>query len=816
MFGKSLINKALAALAVAALSLSAMEAQAITRTVGPVGRDFTTINAAIGASAAGDVIEVYTGTYAEYVFFDRTVTVTEAAGETAVLTNTGHVDVTAPGCTWNAIDIVYNASSPPLGFWASGPGDLTITNCSITDVVGAPAGVRPFQSTSSAPAGIHANNVTLTIDNTTHAQAFWLSGDSRNDFTNCNISVNGGDQMIYQDTTAVSTFTGCTFGGLVAGQYAQNNSGTGALNFVNSTVNATANFFVYYPATGGGTVNGWNQTGGGFTYIFQVNGGSTAGLQGTIHKGGTLATPFIFATGVGATVAMNNVTFTQSSGAFSYIQCSPGLVTNTGTFTANGADFPGFYVFMTSGNTTLNNITLAGTSQPYINCGGDSTVNVTGTFTQTGTGNPYTAVASAAPQKITYNNVTFSGTDIPYSQVTGGAICEATGTITANAGASFMGGILMYTPGDGVLNLNNLTLSGAFSQFAQSDSAAATINFTGTSSFSNSGWALYDDGGTINVGGNITLSGGAIQALIDTHGGNAGSLNVTNATINSTADSAQGTLHCANPNIPVMITGSTLTKNTTPLTESELLWIQGPSVNIGTSTLAIAGPGDRFIAQWHANSTSTFTANRSRFDMTGAGATLQVRGLYAANGNVPTMNITNCIFTDDVMGGPAANDGGAISVSGDGTVDLSYNTFVASNADAVNQAIRPNTGGGTLNLAAHNNLFALPGSTRGVVQAGAGTLNVTATKNLVYTAGGVVAGEQLTGTIVNADPLLNGTQHLSNTSFAAIGKADGSVTVGIDFEGDPRPGAAHFDNTYDLGADQNAIVPVEASEFSID
>jgi hypothetical protein len=834
MFGKNLINKMLAALAVlAGAAVCATPAGAATITV---PTDQPTIAAAYAAAAAsGDVIALMSGTYSEdnlLLGAAKTVTIQEAAGQTAIFNR--RANVTDGVVTIIGVDFVKDATSQPICFGASGNGRFILENMSITDNAGSPGG-SALESTATATGGFTANNLTVTIDDNPANSTIYCGGASTNNFNNSSFTFSGGGNAIYNIGTAVSTYTGCTFNGSVPSNYAQSDGGT--QNFVNATSNVTSSIFAY--TNGGNTgINGWTQLSGSLTYITQVNDGRTCNLSGTIaHNGGTLSTPFIFVAGTNATLAMNNVTFSQTAGAFSYIQCSPGRITNTGTFTAQGADFPGYWAYLTGGNAALNNLTLAGTNQPYINLVGDATANITGSLSQTGSPNPYLVNAAAAPQKVTYSNVTFSGANLPYTQVSGGAIAEATGTITANPGASFAGGITLYTSNAGVFNLNNLTLSGPFSQFIQSDAASAVTNITGTNSFSNNGWPVYANGGTVNISGSSAIS--TLTNLVEFHGGNAASIVLNNATITGGIGGAIFSLGGTGVQAST-VTGSTISaacsqtflvnnRNATlSINESavskasgggELFQIAaaGGTVNINDSTLTKSPDGNRLAITTGTSDTVTINASRSIFDARDANTNdSRVLQLASGTGNSNHVNLVNCALIWGSAGNP-----GAIGTNGGGNLDLRYCTFNSTVTAANNPAIRMSGGnGGTVNIVAHNNIFNLPGSTGAntgaLAELAGSTTNLLASKNLRNVAG-AGANDVLAGTIVEADPLLADLYHLSNTSFDAIGKADQVVTVADDIDGDPRPGASHFPaNDYDLGADQNAVVPVEISNFSID
>jgi parallel beta-helix repeat protein len=114
--------------------LCSVSAFATQRDVG-VGRPYATITAALNAAAAGDVINVHTGSYKESPGITKTVTLRAASGESPVLI--GHIKVMASNVTISGLEItgwgatasilpgiLQDHNSPPLT-------GLTVTNCKI-------------------------------------------------------------------------------------------------------------------------------------------------------------------------------------------------------------------------------------------------------------------------------------------------------------------------------------------------------------------------------------------------------------------------------------------------------------------------------------------------------------------------------------------------------------------------------------------------------------------------------------------------------------------------------------------------------------
>ena len=65
------------------------DAWAATVTVGPSGRDFTTIQAAVDSAMAGDRIEIDAGSYSEEVAIDKDLTVVGAGSDATLLSSDG-------------------------------------------------------------------------------------------------------------------------------------------------------------------------------------------------------------------------------------------------------------------------------------------------------------------------------------------------------------------------------------------------------------------------------------------------------------------------------------------------------------------------------------------------------------------------------------------------------------------------------------------------------------------------------------------------------------------------------------------------------
>jgi len=107
----------------------------------------------------------------------------------------------------------------------------------------------------------------------------------------------------------------------------------------------------------------------------------------------------------------------------------------------------------------------------------------------------------------------------------------------------------------------------------------------------------------------------------------------------------------------------------------------------------------------------------------------------------------------------------------------------------------------TMNL--DNNILAMVGSTVGIIHGSGTNASGTVGKNLRWYGGSVPAGDDLTGTIVDADPLLK-ADNIHISAFSPANEAavvlSPAVTKDIDGEARPQPGATNPD----LGADEGS------------
>jgi hypothetical protein len=145
---------------------------------------------------------------------------------------------------------------------------------------------------------------------------------------------------------------------------------------------------------------------------------------------------------------------------------------------------------------------------------------------------------------------------------------------------------------------------------------------------------------------------------------------------------------------------------------------------------------------------------------------------------------------------------------GNGTLIFEHSTFVITDGDDTGASLYSGGNAFDVNLVVNNSILWLQGSTVGIVQ---GTLNagtVTAGTNLRFGYDGAGTGDVLTGTIIDADPLLD-------TDFIHLTVGSPAIDAGVDIgatsdiDGDSRPlGAAP-----DLGADEFQV-PASSHHWS--
>lgn len=115
----------------AILILSALTASAATLQVGP-GKPYATIQSAVAAATAGDIVDVFTSTYAEAVTIDKALALKAAAGQSPVLV--GSIEIAADSVAVGGLEVKnWNGSAPLNAINASGYSQIAITNCWIHD-----------------------------------------------------------------------------------------------------------------------------------------------------------------------------------------------------------------------------------------------------------------------------------------------------------------------------------------------------------------------------------------------------------------------------------------------------------------------------------------------------------------------------------------------------------------------------------------------------------------------------------------------------------------------------------------------------------
>lgn len=224
--------------------LFTMPAYAATLEVGPSGCPYTSIQAAITAANAGDIVLVHDGTYVENIsFLGKAVTVRSANGAAGTI-----IDGNASGSvvTFNSGEgsgsildgfTIRNGSGDSEG-WGGGikcnASSPTITNCMITG------------NSANSGAGVGCNNSSSpTITNCTISGNIALIGggiqsrSSSPTITNCTISGNSGTWQsggIGVDWGTTATITNCVITGNTAGNGGGINGYTSSSTIINCTI----------------------------------------------------------------------------------------------------------------------------------------------------------------------------------------------------------------------------------------------------------------------------------------------------------------------------------------------------------------------------------------------------------------------------------------------------------------------------------------------------------------------------------------------------------------------------------------------------
>ena len=256
--------------------MTAPAADAATLTVCAHGCEYTQIQPAVDAAAAGDTITVGAGTYAGGVVIGTSLTLSGAGPATTTISGGGPVvTVTAPSVTISGFSVVDGqATSTQGGGGILNTGSLTIKN------------VRIAGNTSEYFGGGVANYGTLTL---------------RNDTLLANTSQSFGGGGIFNDAGAVSVV-----GGTVQANSAPGSLGGGLYNSYGTATVSDSTFTANTAADGGAiasaqTVLSLAVAGSSLADNAATDGGGGVYVQGLAHHGSGVFT--LTATTVSANTA---------------------------------------------------------------------------------------------------------------------------------------------------------------------------------------------------------------------------------------------------------------------------------------------------------------------------------------------------------------------------------------------------------------------------------------------------------------------------------------------------------------------------------
>jgi hypothetical protein len=545
-------------------------------------------------------------------------------------------------------------------------------------------------------------------------------------------SSGGGGRLINQETIQGG-------GQLGVGQTAITNSGTINANVANALIVAPSASGVTntgtMEASGGGTLDlrgGYTNTGG----LIEALAGSTVAMDGATIVGGTLTT-----SGGGLMESVNTATFngiTLSSGSTYTLPNGTntvlqGTITNKGNFQLNSG-----------GN--LTDLILAG----------NTTVTLSGGGTVTLGNNPNNRLYSSGGGGGLVNQQTIQGAG---QLGVGQTAITNSGTINANAANA----LIVAPSASGVTNTGTMEASGG----GTLDLRGGYTN-TGGLIEALAGSTVEMDGATI-TGGTLTTSGGGLMESVNTVTFNGITLSSgsTYTLPNGTSTVLQGTI-TNKGNFQLNSAGN--------LTD---LRISGPVTLTGGGAVTMDNnPNNRIYA---LNGTDTLTNGET---IQGAGQlgvgllTLVNQGTIEANVAPPS----NTALLVQPGSGGATNTGGILEATNGATLQLSSGTF--NNANGTIQALNAATPSVVLLTGATLNGGTLTTTGNGIMESGStATLNgVTLSSGSTYTLPNGT-NTVLQGTITNLGKFqLNSGGNLTdlilagNTTVTLSG--GGTVTLG--------------------------------------
>lgn len=550
-------------------------------------------------------------------------------------------------------------------------------------------------------------------------------------------TLNTGIIDVKGDINSSNTNTGCGGSGLI------NINGTGVQNFNGSNTAGTGALpqLTINKASGALNLDNFPSVANNFTYI-----------AGTINAG---SSTFCFTRGsvsnynITGTITLNNMAF---------------IVSNTVTATIAAA-------------TTLNatgDFTLGGTGNAIINTG---IINVNGNIFLTNTGSG--GGGSATINIEGANNASIDGSTIIVNQsrLPRVNVNKPSGTLSLIGNISFSANVT-YTagtinPGTSTCYIvNNLTVTGSFSIYNLTISAAGNTNFTiaaGSTLTVTHDLDLESGAQFININtGTIAVQGNIINNNTNTTGGGSGTIliNGTGAqSITSTGIIHQGRL----PAITINKSLGTLTLPSVVTVRGNWNYISGtldPLTNNSTivfeNTLSISGTHTLNHVTFDGGDNYTFT--------TAAGTTLNVTGTMNMTGtgnitlNTGTINLNgNLVLSNSAVGG-----GGSSVIAFVSGANQSISSALLINQNCL-PAITINKPGGTLSLPA---LITVKGNWTYT----SGTLDVTTNNSTVIFASPLGSG--IFG-ITGNHSLNNVTFHGNNNNTATVNTGSILTVTGI-------------------------------------
>src|SRR5450432_4265756 len=439
----------------------------------------------------------------------------------------------------------------------------------------------------------------------------------------------GGDAMININGTIVQNFNGNTIAGTGALPQLTINKTAGSLNLANFP--GISNNFTYTA----GTVNAGTST-------FCFNHGSVAAYSIT----GTLSL-------AGIEFSMNTSLSTLTLAAGTTLTATANL-----TITGTGG------VLINSGNINVNgNIILAGTSTGG---GGTTTINIVGT----------------GPETIDGTALIINQTRLPNININ-----KATGTLSLTGNISFSANVT-YTAG--IVNagtsvcyiVNNLTMTGSFSLFNLTISAAGNTTLTiasgttittNTLDMENAGNYIVVNTGTIAVLGNIinnnssTIGGGTGTILVNGTGAQA---------ITSTGIADQGKF----PSVTINKTTGTLTFPSLITVVGNWTYSSG-TLDISSNNSTIVFAGNLTISGNHSLNHISFEGSNNYTFTTTPATTLTVLGNMAITGTFNSTFLTGTInlIGDLNLTNTSTGGGGSTIIAFTGTTNQAIHSSLLVN-----------------------------------------------------------------------------------------------------------------------------------------